>query len=105
MDVRDRIRKVLKEDGRSEREVSLAAKLSDSMLNKFLTGQTRSITVDNLEKVAKALKVSFRYLMFGDPDDDKIAYLADRIPKDRKAQAIKVLETFVDEDEPGSGVA
>lgn len=103
MDVRDRINSILEEKGLSSREVSLKAGLSDSMLNKFLTHQTKSITVDNLEKIAKALEVSFRHLMFGDPDDEKLYYIMDRISQKRRAQAIRVLETFADDDERHGG--
>lgn len=89
------------EKGLKERRVSLDAGLSDSMLNKFLAGKTQSITVDNLEKIAKALGVSFRFLMFGDQEDEKLHYIWDYIPDRRRAQALKVLETFADDERSG----
>jgi transcriptional regulator with XRE-family HTH domain len=101
MDVRDRIRKILEERGLTARGVSLEAGLSDSMLHKFLTGQTRSITVDNLEKLANALGVSLRYLMFGDRQDDNLHYIWDHIPRRQKDHALRVLRTF--SDIPGDG--
>lgn len=98
MDIRARIRTTLADKGLSPRAVSLGAGLSDSMLHKFLTGQTKSITVDNLEAVAGAMGVSLRYLMFGDPDDEKVSYIWERIAEKRRKQALQVFETFTDDD-------
>lgn len=103
MDVRARIEAVMAEKSMSARAVSLAAGLSDSMLHKFLTRQTHSITVDNLEKIAKALGVSFRHLMFGDPDDDKIAYIWDRIAERDRQRALRVLEGFLEDEGKSAG--
>lgn len=100
MDIRDRIRKVLDErPDLSPRNVSLSAGLSDSMVHKYLTGATRSMTVENLEAIAKALGVSPRWLVFGDgpaEPDGKLVYIWDHIPKRRREQALRVLEAFVD---------
>ncbi len=73
------------------------------MLGKFLKGPERpggttSITVETLEKIAGALGVSLRWLMFGDPDDEKIIYLWDHIPERRRQQALAILETFADDE-------
>lgn len=103
MDARARIQAILDEKGLSARKVSLDAGLSDSMLHKFLTFQTQSITVDNLEKIAKALGVSLRHLMFGDPDDEKVAYIWDRIAARDKQRALRVLEGFVEDDGKAAG--
>lgn len=59
------------------------------------------MTTDNLEKIARALEVNPRWLMFGDLPkqlDPKIAYIWDRIPGDRQQQALAILETFAQED-------
>ena len=56
MSIRDRIkRRIAEMEGETVRNISLKAGMSDSMLHKFLTGQTRSMKVGNLEKVAEAL--------------------------------------------------
>ena len=102
MDLRQRIDRAMKAKDLTLRGVSLAAGLSDSMLHKFMTGQTRSITVDNLEKVAEALGVSLRHLMFGDPDEEKVSYIWDHIPERRRQQALQVLQTFADDNDNGS---
>lgn len=99
MDLRDRIRAAIKaKEGATVRNVSLAAGLSDSALHKFLTGSTKSITIDSLEQIADALGVSLRYLMFGD-DGTNVEYLFRRIPKQYQSQALRVLETFADDEE------
>lgn len=98
MDTRSRLEALIKEKGLTTRKVSLDAGLSDSALHKYLTGQTRSITVDNLEKVAQALGVSLRHLMFGSPQDESLHYIWDYIPDKRRKQALDVLETFADRD-------
>lgn len=108
MDIRDRIRKVLDErPDLSPRNVSLAAGLSDSMIHKYLTGATRSMTVENLESVAKALGVNSRWLIFGDAPqmpDEKLVHIWDHIPQRRRDQALRVLEAFVEGDkESGAG--
>lgn len=96
MDARGRLKLVIDEKGLSARGVSLAAGLSDSMVHKFLTGQTRSMTVDNLEKIAKALGVSFRYLMFGDAEYENVVYIWDHIPERDRKKALRILEEFAD---------
>ena len=69
-------------------------------MHKFLTGQTKSMTVENLENVAEALGVDSRWLIFGDdarPADPKLADIWDHIPQALRNQALKVLATFADE--------
>jgi len=98
MDIRQRLQLAI--DARAEisaRSLSLKAGLSDSMLHKFLTGATDSITVKNLEKVAGALDVDMRWLMFGEGDPEPatdIGAIFKRIPESQRLQAIAVLETF-----------
>lgn len=104
MDLRVRIQALIDRDPElTYRKVSLAAGLSDSMLHKFMTGQTKSMTVENLEAIAGALGVSLRHLMFGSPDDEKVAYIWDRISDNRRKQALQVLETFADEPDGTNG--
>lgn len=103
MDVRSRIQKVLDEKGLKARSVSLAAGLSDSMLHKFLTHQTKSITVDNLEQIARALGVSMRYLWFGDEEHENVVYYWDKFSERQKRQALKILETIADDQEAPDG--
>lgn len=105
MDLRARIQRIIdaSEGKMTYRSVSLAAGLSDSMLHKFMTKQTKSITVENLEAIAGAMGVSLRHLMFGDPDDEKVAYIWDHIPERRRQQALQILETFADASEGTNG--
>lgn len=84
-----------KHEGMTVRSLSLAAGLSDSALHKFMTGKTKSLTTDNLEKIAEALGLSVRELWWGN-GDGKIAYIWDHIPDERKDQALKVLEAFAE---------
>jgi transcriptional regulator with XRE-family HTH domain len=98
MDMRARIMAVIEANSEmSVRKVSLAAGLSDSMLHKFLTGATDSITIKSAEKIAAALKVDPRWLIFGEGDPDEasdIASLIRRIPPKWHDQALAVLQTF-----------
>jgi DNA-binding Xre family transcriptional regulator len=102
MDIRARIEKILSDrPDLTPRSLSLKAGLSDSMMHKFLTGQTRSMTVENLEKVASVLSVSAQWLIFGDTanlPDSKLFYIWDHIPDEKRDQALRVLETFADDD-------
>lgn len=98
MDLRARIEAVMAEKDMSARAVSLAAGLSDSMLHKYLTRQTTSITVDNLEKIASAMGVSFKYLVFGEAEHEKVVYIWDRIAERDRERALRVLEEFADDD-------
>lgn len=110
MDVRGRIRQILDENPEwSPRSVSLKAGLSDSMLTKFLNpdkkGGVQSVTLETLEKIAEALGVNARWLAFGDyprERDPKIVNIFDRIAERNKEQALRVLESFT-EDETKAG--
>jgi transcriptional regulator with XRE-family HTH domain len=98
MDMRARIIAVIEQRADlTVRSVSLAAGLSDSMLHKFLSGGTDSMTIKNAEKLAKALEVDPRWLIFGEGDPDEasdIASLIQRIPPEWHDKAIAVLEAF-----------
>lgn len=107
MEIRERISKVLEANPNwSARSVSLKAGLSDSMLHKYLTGQTQSMSIETMEKVAKALDVDPRWLIFGDvpaQPDNKLVQIWDHIPERRRRQALRVLESFTDEGEAEFG--
>jgi len=82
MDVRARINQIITDTpGLSVRSVSLAAGLSDSMLHKFLSGQTDSLTIKTAEKLADALNVDARWLIFGEGEPDQATDVADRISR------------------------
>ena len=97
MDLRARIaEEIAKHEGMTVRSLSLQAGLSDSALHKFMTGKTKSLTTDNLEKLAEALGLTVRELWWGN-DDGKIAYIWDHIPDERKDLALEVLQRFADD--------
>lgn len=110
MDVRGRIRQMLDENPEwSPRSISLKAGLSDSMLTKFLNpdkkGGIQSVTLETLEKIAEAMGVNARWLAFGDyprKRDPKIAYIWDRIAERDKERALRVLETFTEDESKAS---
>lgn len=107
MEIRARIRKVLAENPDwTPRSISLKAGLSDSMLHKFLTEQTKSMTLETLEKIAEALEVNPRWLIFGDRPrqiDPKVVDIWDRINERNKPQALRVLESFTGDEESHAG--
>lgn len=78
--MRERIKAVIAEKpDLSVRNVSLAAGMSDSALNKFLNGSVDSITIRTAEKLAKALEVDARWLVFGEGDPEEARDIADAI--------------------------
>lgn len=98
MDMRDRIMEVIaKHQDFSVRRISLAAGLSDSMLHKFLTGATDSMTIKNAEKLANALEVDPRWLIFGEGEADQasdITNLIRKIPPEWHDKAVAILEAL-----------
>lgn len=96
MELRDRLQALMDERGLSARALSLQAGLADTTVRKFITGYTRSITIENLEKIAEVLDVSLRHLMFGEPDADNVTSIWDRIPERDKPQAEAILRTFAE---------
>lgn len=99
MDIRERIQAVIDRNPElSLRKVSLAAGLSDSMLHKFMKGSTRSLTLETVDKLARALDVDAVWLAYGEGDPERageIDALLKRIPDDQREQAMRVLEAFV----------
>jgi len=82
MGMRERIQSVIDNtQGLSVRSVSLAAGMSDSMLNKFLRGQTDSMTIKTAEKLAEALGVDFIWLAKGEGDSSRGADVANQIER------------------------
>ena len=78
------------------RGVSLAAGLSDSMLNKFLKGHTDSMTVKNAEALAMALGVDPVWLVFGEGDPDEASSIAGKIER-LSEQNRQLIERLIDE--------
>lgn len=81
----------------SVRNVSLRAGLSDSALQKFLTGRTESLTLVTVDKLAEALGVDARWLAYGEGDRDRateVAKVWERIAERDREQAMRVLEAF-----------
>ncbi|MXP42956.1 helix-turn-helix domain-containing protein [Allopontixanthobacter sediminis] len=102
MDIRDRIRQVIDANPTlSVRKVSLKAGLSDSMLHKFLTSSTNSLTLDTVDKLAAALEVDPRWLAYGEGGPEMATRVEDiisRIAEDRLEQALRLLEAFAEDD-------
>lgn len=80
----------------SVRSVSLSAGLSDSMLHKFLTGQTDSLTIKTAEKLAEALGVDARWLIFGEGDPDQATDVAAKIKRLSDAQR-ELVDQLIDQ--------
>ena len=103
MDVRARIQAIIRERDLAERAISIKAGLSDSWLNKFLSGEIKSMTVDNLAKLAEALEVPLRALLEDEPSHyERVIYLFDRFDERQRKQAILHLEAIGDSDPSGS---
>lgn len=101
MDEKRRIQEIIdSRDDLSIRNVALKAGLSDSALHKFLTVEDQSMSIKNLRRVAEAMGVSLRHILFGEHDGDEFADLFERIPTNERARAIAVLEALADDGKP-----
>lgn len=101
----DAIRHRLKEaiahrEDATPRNVSLKAGLSDSALHKFLTGSSRTMTIEKLQAVARAIDIPLRYLTHGDVGFDVVSDVWDAIPEEKRGQALDILKTFLPADSP-----
>ena len=92
MDIRARIRARLKELDLTPRGASLAAGLGETTLRNYLKGMTQSLTVETANKLAPALKASAQWILYG--ESAEVVQIWERIPADRRPQALTVLETF-----------
>jgi transcriptional regulator with XRE-family HTH domain len=96
MSIRARIDEVIDATpGMTYRKLSLAAGLSDSMMHKFMTNSTQSMSIDKLLTVAEALNVDPRWLIFGETaPPDNVINLWDRIADADKPRAMAILEAL-----------
>jgi transcriptional regulator with XRE-family HTH domain len=82
MDMRQRIQSVIDSNpDLTVRNVSMAAHMSDSALNKFLTGQTNDMKIENAKAIAAAMKVDARWLIFGEGSPEEATSIADKIER------------------------
>lgn len=98
MDMRERIQAEAAARNLSMRALSLRAGLSDSALHKYITGGIQSLTLESLTRIAAALDIPLKELMFGVDSKTAPDVLAvwDCIPDDRKSQAMTILRTFAE---------
>jgi predicted transcriptional regulator len=97
MDVKERIQAII--DSRpdlSVRNVALKAGLSDSLLHKFLSNPEQSMTLRSLEKVAEAMGVTLRYVLFGEhepvePVDAEVREIWSGLSTARREEAKELL--------------
>lgn len=98
MDMRTRIMAVIAANKDfTVRGISLAAGMSDSMLNKFLKGNTESMTIKNAENLADALGVDLVWLMRGEGDSSRatdIALKIERLSAEHKALVEQLVVQF-----------
>lgn len=81
--------------GMTYRKLSLAAGLSDSMMHKFMTSSTHSMSIDKLITVADVLNADPRWLIFGETTPpDGVINIWDRIAAKDKPRAIAILEAL-----------
>lgn len=92
--IRRRIRDRIDELDLKVRGVSIAAGLGETTLRNYLKGMTASVTLDTLARLAKELKVSDRWLLYG--ENAEVSSIFDAIPAERRDHALDILKTFVD---------
>ena len=94
MQMRDRIRERLAALNISARAASLKAGLNSHFLQKVLAEEDKSITTENLRKLAEALETSPEWLLTGtgpteqDPEITEIVDIWSRIPEREARKAI-----------------
>jgi transcriptional regulator with XRE-family HTH domain len=104
MDMRHRIQAVISADPNlSVRGVSLAAGMSDSMLDKFLKKKTDSMTLKNAENLAKALGVDFIWLISGEGDATRATEMAQKIERLSPEQKTLVEDLVIQLQRTGTG--
>jgi transcriptional regulator with XRE-family HTH domain len=83
--------------GMTYRKLSLLAGLSDSLIHKFMTGATHSMSIDTLINVAEVLNVDSRWLIFGDTRlRDSLASTWEQISDSDKPRALAILRLFAE---------
>lgn len=98
MDEKRRIQAIIEaRDDLTVRNVALKAGLSDSALHKFLTVEDQSMSIRNLRRVAEAMEVSLRYILFGEEGELEILSLWDRVAQRDREKAKAVLRAFANE--------
>jgi transcriptional regulator with XRE-family HTH domain len=93
-EIRARISARLAELSLDVKPASVKAGLGETTLRNYLKGMTNSLTFKTVEKLAGALDVTPRWILFGE-DSPEIVDIMDRIPGDRRDHALNVLRTFV----------
>ncbi|MGY6704918.1 helix-turn-helix domain-containing protein [Roseinatronobacter sp.] len=91
---RDRLQDQLRRDGRSMREVSLAAELSAGYLHGILK-DGKDPTIDRLAAIAKAMNVSLAFILVGldvTPETEQVVQALQRDP-DRRDAILRLLKS------------
>lgn len=90
--IRERIQAQLDKLGLGVKPASELAGLGETTLRNFMKGMTRSLTVESVGKLAPALGVSSRWILFGETAE--IINTWEKIPPERREHALDVLRTF-----------
>lgn len=79
------------------RKLSLLSGLSDSMMHKYMTNFTQSMSIDRLISVAEALHVDPRWLIFGDKHPTyELAEVWEKISDSDKSRVLVILRSFAE---------
>ena len=70
MDISTRLREKLTENGWSEAELSRRSGVAQPTIHRILSGESRSPRSENLERIAKALRITPTWLTFGGPQGE-----------------------------------
>lgn len=92
--INDMILKAMREKDMSYGELSKLTGLSKTTVYKYVTGNTRKIPVDNLNKIAKALNIDVMELFYADIDKNKVSF--PHVLTMDKGQVDKLSVAFVD---------
>lgn len=72
MDIAERLRSKMIEHGLNESELGRRSDVPQPTINRILSGESASPRRPTVEKIARTLKVSPNWLMFGGPDESKV---------------------------------
>lgn len=90
---KQRILAAIDADERSDRAISLDARLGENFVNQ-LRNSDKSPSVDKLEQLIKTLNVTYAYVFLGydlSPEDEALLTALHSIPKDSQEALLKLI--------------
>lgn len=107
MEFKDRLRKALEESGSSVQEIADSCDMTKQAIHKLLEGHSKSLSMENLPKMARALQINAAWLGWEEgemrggwtplPVSDRVLAFAlrlDKLPKEKQDAVIQIGDTL-----------